>query len=379
MRGLARSVVRRTLAQRHLPPYEPDGKRVWLIRPDHLGDLLFLRPGLKRLRQQLPDWHITLMIGPWSRAVVANDPNVDEIVELPFPGFTRRSSNNPAEPYRLLFEAAALIREQRPRAVVILRDDHWWGALAARYAGVPIIVGSEHPEMRGLLTDTTSVAGLHAVARNSRILGRAAARLGNAVDLQPANYVNDTLYWAVSENDRASVRQKLAESGVEPPFMVIHPGSGAPVKLWPAERWAEVATSISRWKIGIVLTGSASEKPYLDRISALIPSKVHTLGGQTTIGELGAVFERSVMVAGVDSGPLHLAVAVGKPTVHLYGPSDVVIYGPWGDPALHPVIKVGMSCPECGNLALSRSAGTGCMVAIRVEQVTDAIYKLLRE
>jgi hypothetical protein len=64
MRGLARSVVRRTLAQRHLPPYEPEGKRVWLIRPDHLGDLLFLRPGLKRLRQQLPDWHITLMIGP---------------------------------------------------------------------------------------------------------------------------------------------------------------------------------------------------------------------------------------------------------------------------------------------------------------------------
>ena len=127
------------------------------------------------------------------------------------------------------------------------------------------------------------------------------------------------------------------------------------------------------------MTGSASEKPYLDRISSLTPSKVHTLGGQTTIGELGAVFERSVMVAGVDSGPLHLAVAVGKPTVHLYGPSDVATYGPWGDPALHPVIKVRMSCPECGNLALSRPAGTGCMVAIRVEQVTDAIYKLLRE
>ena len=376
---MARSVARRALTQRRVPPYQSERKRIWLIRPDHLGDVLFLRPGLKRLKQQLPDWHVTLMIGPWSRTIVDNDPNVDEIVEFPFPGFTRAVSSSPAEPYRLLFEAAALQRNQRPQAAVILRDDHWWGALAAHQAGVPIIVGSEHPEMHGLLTDAVDVAGMHSVARNTTLLDLAAERLGSAVKLPPANDNSDPLRWEINDNDRRSAGRILANCGVERPYIVIHPGSGAPVKLWPAERWADVVTSLDRRGIAAVLTGSASEKPYLDRIASLTGLPVQTLGGQTSIGELAAVFEKSLAVAGVDSGPLHLAVAVGKPTVQLYGPSDVRIYGPWGDPALHPVIKVGMSCPKCGNLALNRPVGAGCMVAIRVEQVTDAICQILHE
>jgi heptosyltransferase-2/heptosyltransferase-3 len=127
------------------------------------------------------------------------------------------------------------------------------------------------------------------------------------------------------------------------------------------------------------MTGSASEKPALDRIAALADAKVHVFGGRTTLGELAAIFERSLAVAGVDSGPLHLAVAVGKPTLHLFGPSDLSTYGPWGSPQSHRVIKEEMTCPKCGNLAPNRPAGCGCMVAIREEQVTSAIFDLLKE
>ena len=376
---MARSLVRRSLTLRNAPLYEPEGKRIWLVRPDHLGDILFLRPGLKRLRQQLPDWHITLMIGPWSRQIVENDRNVDEIVEFPFPGFTRASSSNPTEPYRLLYEAAALIRERRPQAAVILRDDHWWGALTARQAGVPIIVGSVHPDVQGLVTEAVVVDGFHSVVRNTRLLDHAAERLGSTIQLPPANNIDDPLCWEINDSDRSKARCLLATIGVERPYFVIHPGSGAPVKLWPAERWAKVVNAIDRRGIAVVLTGSESEKPYLDRIASLTHAAVHTLGGRTTIGELAAIIEQSQGVAGVDSGPLHLAVAVGKPTVQLYGPSELTTYGPWGDPASHFAIKNGMTCPECGNLALDRHQGAGCMVAIRVNQVTDSIVQLLRE
>jgi len=376
MLGLARTMVREALLRRPVDAYEPDDKRVVLIRPDHLGDLLFLRPALKRIREQLPDMRLTLMVGPWSKSIVDRDNNVDEIVPFPFPGFTRVKSDNPVEPYRLLFEAASQIREHRPAAVVILRDDHWWGALAAHQSGAPVIVGSDHPAVRGTLTDHISVDGMHAVSRNSAILGATAQRLGSGIELPPANFENAPLRWDIQETDRQRARQILAKNGVTGRFVVIHPGTGARVKLWPAERWAHVAERINDAGYAVVLTGSESELPLLRHIASFARS-VHSLGGQTTIHELAAVFEQSVTVIGVDSGPLHLAVAVGVPTIHLYGPSDVATYGPWGDPLQHRIVKVAMTCPDCGNLDPSRPEGSGCMLAIGKDQVADAFCRLV--
>jgi lipopolysaccharide heptosyltransferase III len=376
MRGLARSMIREALLHRPVEPYKPDNERVLIVRPDHLGDLLFVRPALKRVRRQLPGMRLTLMVGPWSQAIVENDEAVDEIVTFPFPGFTRAKPGDPSEPYRLLFEAAKLIREQRPAAVVILRDDHWWGALAARQAGAPIIVGSDHPAMHALLTDDVSVDRSHAVARNAAIFDAAARRLGSTIELPPPDVDNTPLIWEIQEADRQRVRQLLANNGVERQFAVIHPGSGAPVKLWPVERWAQMADRISDAGYAVVLTGSESEVPLLRRVASSAGS-VRSLGGQTTIRELAAVFEQAQAVLGVDSGPLHLAVAVGAPTAHLYGPSDVATYGPWGDPARHRVIKAAMTCPDCGNLDPHRPEGSGCMLAIGVEQVDDAFSRLV--
>jgi heptosyltransferase-2/heptosyltransferase-3 len=376
MRELARSVIREAILHRAVEPYEPDNERVLIVRPDHLGDLLFVRPALKRFRARLPGRRLALMVGPWSQAIVENDEAVDEILTFPFPGFTRTKSGNPSEPYRLLFEAARLIRERRPAAVIILRDDHWWGALAARQAGAPIIVGSDHPAMHGLLTDYVSVDGLHAVTRNAAVLDTAARRLGSTVDLPPADFESAPLIWEIQETDRQRAHQLLANNGVDRRFVVIHPGSGAPVKLWPAERWAQMADRISDTGHAVVLTGSESELPLLRRVASSARSS-HSLGGQTSIRELAAVFEQSDAVLGVDSGPLHLAVAAGAPTIHLFGPSDVTTYGPWGDPARQRVIKAAMTCPDCGNLDPNRPEGSGCMLAIGVEQVNDAFCRLI--
>jgi heptosyltransferase-2/heptosyltransferase-3 len=148
------------------------------------------------------------------------------------------------------------------------------------------------------------------------------------------------------------------------------------VKLWPVERWAAVADRIVSLGYSIVLTGSESELQLLRRIVSSA-SASHSLGGQTTIGELAAVFEQAQAVLGVDSGPLHLAVATGTPTIHLYGPSDVGIYGPWGDPTRHRVLRAGLTCPACGDLDPNRPEGSGCMLAIQIEQVVAACHELV--
>jgi heptosyltransferase-2/heptosyltransferase-3 len=100
---------------------------ILLIRPDHLGDILLLTPALGALRRALPSARLTLLVGPWSAAALANNPDVDAVETLPFPAFERKAKGNPAAPYRLLFAEAEKL-EGRFDTAVVLRYDHWWGA-----------------------------------------------------------------------------------------------------------------------------------------------------------------------------------------------------------------------------------------------------------
>ena len=377
MRNLARSVLRSVLLQCQTSPYEVYERHVILIRPDHLGDLLFARPALKRLRAALPDWHITLAVGPWSRAMVEDEPNIDQVIVIPFPGFDRGASKYPWQPYQELFTAAEQVRANRPAAVVVMRDDHWWGGLLARRAGVPTIIGANRPEMTGLLTDAVPISDGHSVARNIEMLDFAARRLSGRKADHPPTPDSDPLTWNVSAKDRTNADSILTMSGVTNRFIVIHPGSGAPVKLWPARRWARVAEDLADDGLDVVLTGGQSEIDYLQQIESESSARLHSIAGRTSLPELAGIFGRSLLVAGVDSGPLHLAVAVGRPTVHIYGPSDTTTYGPWGDPRNHRVISAGLHCRSCGDLRLSRPAGAGCMVAVGEDEVITAIRELL--
>ncbi|MGA7672845.1 MAG: glycosyltransferase family 9 protein [Nitrolancea sp.] len=362
---------------RSRPIYEPIPRHILLVRPDHLGDVLFLRPGLKRFREALQDWHITLAVGPWSQAVAANDTDVDEIITIPFPGFNRNDGDTPWQPYRLLLGEADKLRDARPAAIVILRDDHWWEGLVARLAGAPKIIGAEHPSMNGLLTASVQVRSQHWAARNVELLDCTARMLGAEIDDHLPTPLCDPLRWNVTNHYRSSAAALLTSVGIERPFAVIHPGSGAPVKQWPTDRWARVADSLAEDGLSVILTGSEAERPYVARIVEAAQSRLTSIAGQTNVGCLAAVFDQARVVAGVDSGPLHLAVAVDTPTVHIFGPSDIACYGPWGDTRRHRVITAGLSCPRCGDLSLSRDEGAGCMVAVSVDTVLGSVRDLL--
>lgn len=366
--GLARLPVR---------PATDTGPEVVLVRPDHLGDLLFLTPGLDRFRRALPRTRITLAVGPWSRAVAEN-ASADEVVTVPFPGFTRSARGHPIEPYLQLRSWADDLRRRRPQAVVILRDDHWWGALAAQRAGIPVRIGADHSAVRRYLTHPIRLAAAHWVRRNADILDAAAALLGDKPPDAPVNPATSPLRWTVAPQARAAASRLLSEHGVTTAFVAIHPGSGAPVKLWPADRWARLADTLAaRHDLAIVLTGSAVESVEVHRIKSAMAAPVISLAGETDLTTLAALFQEARLVAGVDSGPLHLAVAVGTPTVHLYGPSFVEQYGPWGAPDRHRVVTAGLRCPDCGNLSLARPEGAGCMLAISVDAAIAASEELV--
>ena len=349
---------------------------ILLIRPDHLGDLLFATPAIRALRAALPQAHIACLVGPWSRAVLRNNPHLDEVMTCPFPGFTRRPKPSPLQPYSLLWRYARWLRARRFDLAVVLRFDHWWGALLAYLAGIPRRVGYDVAEVRPFLTEAVPyVPGRHEVEQNLALVERAAG-----CELPMAD---SPLEFHLTAEDRAFAEGFLTERGVgEGDLLIcIHPGAGAPVKLWREEAWARVGDALAqRYGAKIILTGSAGERPLCQAIARRMAAEPIVAAGETTLGGLAALMARSRLVLGVDSGPLHLAVAVGAPTVHLYGPVDSRTFGPWGDPARHVVITSNMDCIPCNRLdyAPEELDEHPCVRNIPAERVLEAAERLLR-
>jgi heptosyltransferase-2/heptosyltransferase-3 len=171
------------------------------------------------------------------------------------------------------------------------------------------------------------------------------------------------------------------------PLVAIHPGSGAAVKRWRPTAWAELAGRLAAdHGAQVIFTGSASEAELIDPVLALLaagpplPQAPISLAGQTSLGVLAAIYRRCALVIGPDSGPLHLAVAVGAPTVHLYGPVDRRTFGPWGSPQRHVVVTSDWGCIPCNRLDWpDRALGEhGCLRDISVDQILAACDFLLQ-
>jgi lipopolysaccharide heptosyltransferase II len=350
---------------------------VALIRPDHLGDLLFTTPAIRLLREAFPEARITYLVGPWSKAVIENNPHIDEIALCPFPGFTRQKKRSVFEPYVTLLRYARQLRQRGFDLAIVLRFDHWWGALLAYLAGIPCRVGYDVAEVRPFLTDVVPYSSeRHEVEQNLGLVEQVASR--------KSQVARASLEFNLATEDEEFAEGYLAKHGVEDGDLLvcIHPGAGAAVKLWRDEGWAQVAdTLVQRYGAKVILTGSAEESTLCKAIAEGMTTKPIVAAGETTLGRLAAIMARCQLVLGVDSGPLHLAVAMGTPTVHLFGPVDSRTFGPWGDPACHLVVTSEMDCIPCNRLdyAPAELAQHPCVRKITVEQVLGAVDKLALE
>ena len=347
----------------------PASHDILLIRPDHLGDMLFLTPALRALRQALPEARLVLLAGPWSAGVVAGNGDLDEVMLCSFPGFERNGKRSALAPYRLLLKTAGELRGRFDIAVV-LRFDHWWGAWLAAAAGIPRRIGYAWPETCPFLTEALPYRpGRHEVQQNAALLEALAP--GVEAGLGSTQY-------AVRPEDRAWAAERLGQLGR--PRVAIHPGAGAAVKQWPVDCWAAVGRGLVEAKqASIVLTGGPAERGLAAGVAAQMQAPAHDLAGQTTLGQLAAIYQQCDLVLGSDSGPLHLAVAVDAPTVHLYGPVPVAKFGPWGPAERHLVLRSPFTCAPCDRLDWPVEALPlhGCMAAIPPEHVLAAALKLL--
>ncbi len=334
--------------------------------------------GVAALSEALPAARLSYLVGPWSLEVARRGPPLNELLTCDFPGFTRRPKGSPWSPYQELARQALRLRSHRYDLAVILRPDHWWGALLAMCAGIPRRLGYAVPLTQPLLTNALPLPPRAHNAELGLTLAAAAAALAreSGGDLAEADAFasHHPVVFRLFDDDEREAERLLERHGLGTrPLLVVHPGSGSPLKGWPAERWAEAADALAdRLGAYVLLSGGSGEQSLVLEVAAGMARPAEVLAGEASLGALGAILRRAKLVLGADSGPLHLATAVGAPTLRLYGPTDTAHFGPWGSESRHRLARIHLPCSPCGNLVnppCGASATPACMTGIAVSQV----------
>lgn len=364
-----RRIMLETVARLPIPASKkPARERILLVRPDHLGDMLLTTPAIHALRAARPNAEIHALVGPWSADVVANYPEIDAVLTLAFPAFSRTPKVSWRSPYQMALSSAQHLRQIGYSSAVIMRPDHWWGAMMAKLAGIPQRIGYDLPQVKPFLTDALPHQHQHAVLQNLRLIERWTGNLSREQIIY---------HFPVDPYDRVYVDGYLEAWGIgrEQPIICIHAGTGTKVKHWQEAKWASVADTLAgQLDAQIVLTGGDHEVPLAKAIAAQMKTRACIMAGDTRVRQLAALFERAKVVLGPDSGPLHLAAAVGTPTVALYGPADPLEFGTWGSPGKHFALTSDIGCRPCrvldwGNEDVSMHP---CVQEITVGRVLEA-------
>lgn len=337
---LAPRPVRAPLAER---------PRILVIRPDHIGDVLLATPALTLLRRAFPESEIAALVGPWSREVASRCPALDTVLTCAFPGFTRRSVAWPGQPYLELRRAREL-RKHGFDVAVIARPDHWWGAVLAAAAGIPHRVGFNVPECAPYLTEAIDApSGAHVGEHNLAVAARVCELAGVEIpplDPQPSFEI------LPAEHEEARAEIRAAALVGDGPLVVLHPGAGTELKLWPPERWARVLDLLQeRLAARTLIVSTAAEANLVQDIRSSAARQHAAVETDRGLGYLAALLGQADVVLGSDSGPLHLAAAVGTPTVRLYGPTDPARFGPWPPGEPHVGLRALTPCSPCHYVA----------------------------
>ncbi len=179
-----------------------------------------------------------------------------------------------------------------------------------------------------------------------------------------------------SQSDKLRVTKLLEEYCLnERKFIVINPYTTWKTKDWIAERYRELAERVkNELAYEVVFTGGPDDRKGIDTVLEAVPVPVYNLAGLTSLGELTELYKRAELFIGGDTGPMHLAVAVGLPVVAIMGPTDPKIYGPYGEGNI-VVRDRHLTCLGCWKRICPHSQE--CMNNVSVEQVFTAVKKVL--
>jgi ADP-heptose:LPS heptosyltransferase len=352
-------------------------REILVLRLDRIGDVAMCLPALHDLREAAPRARLRLAVGRWSASLARGFP-VDEVLVWSAPWVGRRAEG--AESLSALSRKARALRRDRVDLALDLQGDLRASALLW-LSGASRRIGYANTGGDYLLTDVVPLdETVSWVEQNRRAVAVATGREGPPRRLEP-----------LTAEDRAFGEAFLTGEGLldRRPLVGVHPSGGRRVKEWPVGRWREVAARLQREQgATILVTGSAADRPLAAELALGLAAPPFDLTGRLDVRQTLAVIAHLDLFLSPDTGPMHLACAVGTPTVSVFGPSDPGRYFTGaafdGRPERHVVVRQELWCAPC-NLIRRPPAecDTGeppeCLRLVSADAVYDAAARLLRE
>jgi ADP-heptose:LPS heptosyltransferase len=357
----------------------PRPARVLCFRLERIGDLLMTLPALAELRAALPGAEIDLVVGAWNHGLATAIPGVNRLE---------------------IVDAAWLARVGDGLGALAL------GRRVKRWRGreYDLAINFE-PDIRSNFVMAAAGARWTAGFRS----GGGGAWLDTALDHDPSAHTTDNALRLVRrtlglEDGPAplaplAIPEALTREatrvlqGLAGPRIGIHVSGGRAVKQWPEERFREVAVRLVRDRsASIVLTGAPADRAQMDTVRrALPPDRVLDLNddpagrfrstGPLDLVSVAAVLQQLDLFVTGDTGPMHLAHALGTPIVAVFGPSDPARYAPRG--LRDRIVRVDLPCSPCNRIRVPPARCTGhtpdCLTAVDVATVLAAIDDVLAE
>lgn len=357
---------RRDLGRAFIPGKLADIRKIAVLRANALGDFIFTIPALEALRAAYPEAEIVLLAKAWHAAFLAERPSpIDRVVVVPRYGGVGEAPGIPEDPGEIgrFFEQ--------------MTQEHFDLALQLHGGG-----GYSNPFIRRLKARVTiGLKAPEAVPLDSWIpytyFQPEIMRYLEVVSLIGAAPTSIEPHITVTQKDRAEARRSIAED--PRPLVVLHPGASDIRRYWPAEKFAAVGDALAASGAQIVVTGTEPERETTAAVCKRMQAEVRDLAGQLSLGGLAGLLSLAGVAISNDTGPLHLAHAVGAPTVGIYWAYNVLTAGEMTRRKHRPLITWRMNCPVCGaDNALSRCEhGVSFVSDIAENEVIAAAHDLL--
>lgn len=323
-------------------------KKILVFSFSFIGDAVLSTAVIHPLRQHFPNSHITYLVGPLAFNLLINDPQLDATLVY----------DNRGEHSGLIGRLKLIksLRSQKFDLVINLRD-----SFIAR------CIGAEH---WGLVRGDRN---RHAVTRYLDVITNYGVDISNA-----------HLHLQLTENEHSQAYRLLTEAGVDSDKLIIgvHPGGNWEYKLWSAKKYAELADLLTeKYKATILLFAGPHERRLQSDVANMMNSQPIIIDTDD-LREVAALIASCNIYIGNDTGPMHIAAAVGTPVIALFGSTNHIRSGPYGDH--HTVVQSGidLGCNPCHPGRNPGGCGAGnCAVidGITVEQVLKCFDLLLTE
>ena len=343
--------------------------KIMVRAPNWIGDAVMSLPALEALRRRYPSAEIVLVAKPWVSELFRGHPAANRLTVYDAEGEHQGAGG--------FWKLGGSLRAERFDAAILFQNA-FHAALMAWLAGIRARIGYARDGRSMLLTEAIEVPVRASYGHHAYYYLQLLFRAGVVPRPEPVEPLEEVRL-TVEKAEKAWARKHIESLGLYGPRLLVGLSPGAsygPAKRWPVEHFADLADRlIGALGADVLIFGSAAEKPLAEAIAGEMEHTPTIVAGQTTLRQLMALFAQCRLVVTNDSGPMHLAAALGVPVVAIFGSTDDRATGPLGPHAR--VVRQPAACSPCG--LRQCPIDFRCMMGLRVESVHRAALEAVKE